>query len=466
MGAPSRTRPARRLVDELIGRQILLLAVLLGILGISQFLILRQVLDHARMATLRSELALVAPLLAHTPPDLSRVAAFLVERLHEPGVTVVVTDAGGHPLAVAPAGGPIPTAPGFTPSQWFVASLPIGPPLHPVGRLWLLASRAPVNHILQRDMEIFVFFGLLALAGTGWLGSVSVRHSLAPLAAIIESTVRIAHGDYGHTTDLEGAPAELAELGDAVNRMSVAIKESFDQEKALAEQMRRFLADASHELRTPLTAINGFVDLLQRESLSASETRTALAAVAREGHRMARLVNQLLTLSRLESAPESQVQIAPLALEQWWTEAVPVLERVAAPHAIVARVEPVEVWADRDRLSEIVLNLVENAQRYSPPGAAIEIHIAAEGPWGVIEVADRGPGIASDVLPHIFERFYRGDRARTAAAGGSGLGLSIAQALVLAQHGLIEAQNRPDGPGARFRVQLPRVAEAASGLSR
>lgn len=451
-------RPSRRrLVDELIGRQVLLLAILLGILGISQFLILRQVLDHARMNTLRSELNLVAPVLRRAPPDLDRAAAFMVAHLNEPGVQVMVTDAQGKVLAASPSvrGLPSPSSPQFDRSAWFVASQPIGPPTHPVGWLWLLASRATVNHILQRDMEIFVFFGLLALAGTGWLASVSVRHSLAPLRSVIDSTLRIARGDYGHTSDFSEAPAELVELGEAVNRMSVAIKESFDQEKALADQMRRFLADASHELRTPLTAINGFVDLLQRESLSGAEKATALAAIAREGHRMARLVNQLLTLSRLESSPEGQVQLAPVALERWLAESRPVLDRIAAPHPLVVRVQPVRVFADRDRLTEVVLNLVENASRYSPPHAAIELSVHPDGPWGVIEVADRGPGIPPDVLPHVFERFYRGDRARTGSAGGSGLGLSIAQALTQAQRGEIEAQNRTDSPGAVFRVRLP-----------
>ena len=461
--ADTKRRPT--LIDQLIGRQILLLASLLLVVGVSQYLILRQVLFSSTASSLHAEIAVLAPIIHHTldvrgESGFRHIAAILVSRLKAPGVEVVITDSLGHVIgssstlhAKVP---PLYTAPYFIWNHRVVVDSVIGSNLYyPSGYLWLLSSVEPIHGILRRDAELYLFLASLSLIAAGWLGSLSVRQSLRPLQQIRESTQRIASGEFGHATQFEHAPAELHDLGESINRMSQSIQSLFNQEKNLSEQMRQFVADASHELRTPLTAINGFLDLMSRGELNAEEQDRGLHAIRVQGKRMGRLVGQLLTLSRMDSAPQAQISITSLALDRWIQDLSSDIHNLVGPRPVTLDLGPVTAAADPDRMTEVLFNLLDNIQRYTPTDTEVRIHAGPEGDQALLQVDDTGPGIPPGDLPHIFDRFYRGDRARTSGSGGSGLGLSIAQSIVEAQSGTISAE--PLAPhGTRFRVLLPR----------
>jgi two-component system OmpR family sensor kinase len=459
-------RTKHTLTDQLIGRQILLLAVLVLLIALSQFVILRAVLLNNAAHSLHQEIAVLGPvihrqLMVDGQLQFRILATVLSARLSTSGVNLIIADNTGQivstsPRLIGPTPPPVVSGHYFLWRGYLVVSSRLGDPYFPDGRIWLLSPMAHIDDILSRDIFLVAALGALMLAVAAWVGSVLVRRSLVPLEKIRASTIRIAQGDIGHTTNLGHAPAELAELGDAINTMSLAIKELFDQEKLLAEQMRRFVADASHELRTPLTAINGFLSIIQQDDLSPEERQRGMNTIRHEGHRMARLVNQLLTLSRIDTLPQTAVAPVPLDLEAWVRHVKPMLAPLVKPHRLDYHITPVTVIADPDRLTEIVLNLVENAARYSPPGDPIDIVISRNDDYGIVEVKDVGPGLNPQDLPHIFDRFYRSDQARTSSSGGTGLGLSIVAALTHAQGGTVEADNRPSPEhGAIFRVKLP-----------
>lgn len=456
------------LSDKLIGRQILLLTILLIIIGISQYLILRTVLFSSTAQSLHDEISVLAPIIHHAllfraPNRLHGLARELVSRLRAPGVEVMITNVSGHIIASSQT--LYKTVPPRYLQNYFiwhhrmVVNAPIGDIYNPSGYVWLLTSTAPLQRILARDAEFFTFLAATALLLAGWLGSMSVRQSLRPLKKIRDSTVKIATGQFGHTTKLDHAPKELADLGDAINTMSLAIQDLFEQEKSLSEQMRRFVADASHELRTPLTAINGFLDLIiNDQTLTPEEAQRGFRTIRREGQRMTRLVNQLLTLSRMDTAPESQVHLASVNLRGWIHDLLPTIESLIAPRRLTVQNRDVTVLADPDRLTEVLMNLMENVSRYTPKDKPVTVNITEDAATGGFQVIDSGPGIHANDLPHIFDRFYRSDRARTSESGGTGLGLAIVLSLVHAQGGAVTAENREDGQGAVFSVKLPKVS--------
>lgn len=458
----SKQRPT--LIDQLIGRQILLLAALLLVVGVSQYVILRQVLFSSTANSLHAEIAVLAPIMRHTldvrgVSGFHHIASILVSRLKAPGVEVVITDSLGHVIgssstlhAKVP---PLYNTPYFIWNHRVVVDSVIGSFYYPSGYVWLLSSVKPIHGILRRDAELYAFLACLSLIAAGSLGSLSVRRALRPLQQIRESTQRIASGEFGHATEFESAPAELHDLGESINRMSQSIQSLFAQEKNLSDQMRQFVADASHELRTPLTAINGFLDLMSRGELTLDERERGLNAIRVQGKRMGRLVSQLLTLSRMDTAPQSQLSITALALDNWIQGLSSDIHNLVAPRPVSLDLSPVTAAADPDRMTEVLFNLLDNIQRYTPNDTAVRVHVGPAGDHVLLQVDDTGPGIPASDLPHIFDRFYRGDRARTSGSGGSGLGLSIAQAIVEAQSGTICAEHLTPH-GMRFRVLLPR----------
>lgn len=462
----------RTLVDQLIGRQVLLLAILLLVVGVAQYVILRRVLFASTANSLSNEIAVLSPLIHHTLARhgisaFGHVANILVARLRAPGVEVIITNALGHVIAstygLHAAVPPLPNANYIVWHHRIVVEAAIGNSYYPSGYVWLLSSMQSIHGILRRDAELYVFLAVLSLIAAGWLGSFSVRQTLYPLEQIRASTQRIASGEFGHPTRLKNAPAELHDLGESIDRMSESLQSLFAQEKELSEQMRRFVADASHELRTPLTAITGFMDLMARGELTAEEQDRGLKAIRAQGRRMGRLVNQLLMLSRMDSAPESQLSRVPVRLDRWVKDLAAEIDNLVSPRPVTLKTGPVTALADPDRLAEVLVNLLDNIQHYTPPDTAVAVAVYEREGRAMLSVQDSGPGIPPEDLPHIFNRFYRGDRARTSQSGGSGLGLSIVQSIIEAQHGQIRVE--PVSPhGSRFVVTLP-LSKSSSSYS-
>ena len=250
--------------------------------------------------------------------------------------------------------------------------------------------------------------------------------------------------------ELKSRRDEVGEVASSFDAMAESLEKLFEAERESKEALRRFVADASHELRTPLTSILGYLDVLDESGDKDPVVRQrALKAMRKEGGRMARLVEDLLVLARLDAQREMPVELVDLAALT--REAVGNYPgrriKFAAPDDQV-----VSVVADREALRRAVSNLLCNAVKHTPPEKKIAVTVDREGQEAVLCVADEGSGIPEDALPHVFERFYRAESSRTGE--GSGLGLAIVRETVEALEGRIEVERVP-GKGSAFTVYLP-----------
>ncbi len=294
------------------------------------------------------------------------------------------------------------------------------------------------------------------------------------LRRLEEHAERVAAGDLESRVPGLGGD-EVARLAESLNRMTDRLAEARREVTAAEEQRRRFLADAAHELSTPLTTIRGNTEtLLDPEvPLAAEDRQASMRDILAEAQRMDLLVRDLLDLARLESgalepAPE-QVDLRGLARECVRRFGAAYREAGLALHGPgnggEASAEPDSESPDRvlvrgvpRRLEQILENLLLNALRYVPRGGTVWVDVHRAGDTAHLWVEDDGPGFSTEDLPRIFDRFYRADRARSAAGssrvGGTGLGLAIVREIVRRQEGRVTAENRPEG-GARVRVELP-----------
>jgi len=246
-------------------------------------------------------------------------------------------------------------------------------------------------------------------------------------------------------------------LAKSFDDMAARIESAFAAQAESETRMRRFIADASHELRTPITALKGYIDVMRRGAARDPQAlEAALETMGREADRMRGLVLDLLTLARLDA--QRPLEIAPLDLG----EAVgAVLDEVPAEarDTVQRRFDgpAVLVRADRNAVTTIAHNLLGNALKYAP-GATQTWSTASEDGYGVLRVHDDGPGIPAADLPHLFERFYRGEKTRAREEGGSGLGLSIVHGLVTALGGDVSVRSA-EGFGTTFVVRLPLAAQ-------
>ncbi len=325
-----------------------------------------------------------------------------------------------------------------------------------VGYLQLAASMETVEQ--ARQMLLLVLFGgtVLAVASAALVGWTTARAALRPLDEITDTALQISRAD-----DLSQRLPLTSPPGDEVGRMILAFNETLERMEGLFESQRRFMQDVSHELRTPLTAIRGHVDLIRRTGEAAPES---LEAIASEVERMTRMVRDLIVLAQAETGnlplAQEEVELDTLLLEVYRQA------RVLAQGRVQVRIgeeDQGRVIGDRDRLKQVLLNLVANALQHTPAGGQVTVGLKCVGDWARLTVSDTGAGIPQEDLPHIFERFYRVDRSRKRREnGGAGLGLSIAYWIVKSHGGRIEVASRV-GQGTTFSVWLPCVGHGAEG---
>lgn len=287
------------------------------------------------------------------------------------------------------------------------------------------------------------------------------RRVVAPVRQMMLASQRIAEGRYAERVAVPGNVAggsldELGELALHFNQMAARLEQT--------ESLRRqLIADVTHELRTPLTTIKGSMEALMDGVLPADEE--TYLKVYREADRLQRLVNDLQELSRVEAGtyelnrrPTPAAKLVETVVEQLkrqYEEKEVLLETAVEP-SIPA------VYADEDRIGQVLLNLAGNALQHTPSGGRVVISASALGGEVKFAVTDSGEGIAAEHLPHVFTRFYRVDKSRSRAAGGSGIGLTIARHLVEAHGGLIRAESAGLGRGAIFSFTLPVAASIKS----
>jgi len=309
-----------------------------------------------------------------------------------------------------------------------------------------------------------VALGVLGLAAAGALAVANV--ALRPLGRVAETAARVAELDLAsgdaaipeRVPDAEADPrTEVGQVGAALNHMLGHVEGALVARQRSEQQMRRFVADASHELRTPLASIRGYAELTRRsgERLPADAVRS-LDRIESESVRMTSLVEELLELARLDEG--QLLAFAEVELVRLVTDAVGDAYAAAPEHEweLVAPDPPLTVMGDAARLHQVVVNLLANASRHTPQGTAVTVTLAGDADEVVLTVADTGPGIPIELQPHLFERFSRGDAARTRESGSTGLGLAIVAAVVEAHHGRIAVTSTPGD--TRVTVRLPRVS--------
>ncbi|MFI9825183.1 ATP-binding protein [Streptomyces sp. NPDC052013] len=252
---------------------------------------------------------------------------------------------------------------------------------------------------------------------------------------------------------------EVGKVGAALNRMLDHIHGALHARQQSEMRVRQFVADASHELRTPLASIRGYAELTRRGREDADpDTRHALGRIESEADRMTLLVEDLLLLARLDAGrplQRAETDLVPLVVDS-------VSDARAAGPAHTWRLElpadPAVVHADAARLQQVLVNLLGNARSHTPPGTTVTARVRRNGPWLCVDVADNGPGIPPELLPRVFERFARGDSARTRATGSTGLGLAIVQAVASAHGGAVTVDSVPGR--TVFTLHLPAPASA------
>ena len=315
------------------------------------------------------------------------------------------------------------------------------------GALVLTISLAPVDGTLHS----FVIILLIGIGSTLLVASIVVivvtRLGLRPLRDMGRTAHRIAEGDLSQRVDEDQAMDEVGEMAKSFNYMAANLQAAW-------QAQRQFAADASHELRTPLTSLAGYIDVLNKGAKHDPGTLDhVLSSMRGEVDRMTRLVSDLVSLARLDAGDELRLQ--RMDLTRLVEDVYEQTKALAPAREVNIRAnEGAWVDVDVDRMRQVLLNLADNAVKYTPPEAHINFAVQCCDSTVQVSVADNGPGIPAHDREHLFDRFYRADQSRTREKGGAGLGLAIAKKIVEAHKGSISVASPPEG-GTVFAVRLP-----------
>jgi heavy metal sensor kinase len=316
----------------------------------------------------------------------------------------------------------------------------------------LVAVVAIPTEAVYRSLDLLLGSLVLALilgAAAAALGADQLARRLTqPLERIAVAADAISERNLQTRIPEVSRDVELRQVTRVLNDMLARL------EAAFAAQ-RRFAADASHEMRSPLSNLRGTLEVALRQRRSADDYREALALALHESERLSRLVNDLLTLSRVD-AKQFSLDVVPCDLCEIAESAVAAHLALSKERGVEVSLEaqPARVVGDAHRLREVADNLLDNALQHAPAGSRVVVRTCRQDGQAVLSVQDAGPGLSREHQAHVFERFYRVDGARARDSGGLGLGLPIARAIVEAHHGRIDLESEP-GRGCRFSVRLP-----------
>jgi heavy metal sensor kinase len=316
-------------------------------------------------------------------------------------------------------------------------------------------SLVDVDESVRRLRLLLILAVPVAVAGAGAGGWLLARKALLPVDRMTRKAEVISADRLQERVAVPRSRDELGRLAETLNDMLNRI------ERGVQEQ-QRLVADASHELRTPLAVMRSEIDVILRApDLPEEDAREVLSSVGEEVERMSRILDNLLTLARIDEG-RLDLLCAPQRLDTMVAEVLDKLRPIAHAKGIslVAEGEPVEVLADGPRFELVITNLVDNAIKYTGAGGSVRVVVWRDRHEAGITVHDTGPGIGADALPHLFDRFYRADASRSRADGGSGLGLSICKEIITAHGGRLWASSEL-GHGSSFTLAMPLETDSA-----
>ncbi|MFJ8263444.1 ATP-binding protein [Rummeliibacillus sp. NPDC094406] len=320
------------------------------------------------------------------------------------------------------------------------------------GIIYIYFPLAKITEMASK--EVFILLGSAAififLIGFGVFKG--IKHIMKPLKDLQNAAEKMAVGDYETRVEVNSKD-EIGQLAQTFNKMATSIQQEDEEQKL-------FLATVSHELRTPISYVKGYGEALERGYIEESQRQETLALIVREANRLEKLTNELLQLSRAVNQTDT-VTLYPLPLAETIREVVHITEQQVNQKAINLRTdidEEIIINADEEKVQQILINLIENALRYSEEKTEIIMSAKREGNLAIITIQDHGIGIPEEDMPHIAERFYRVNKARSRSDGGSGLGLSIVDQLVKYHKGTWYITSEL-GIGTIVTIQIPLIEE-------
>ncbi len=453
---------------KMLAAFLAVILVLLGVMNSYPLILSRQMIFNSKEQAIRSQASLISTALAglesFTAESISQAMSLL--DLSSLG-RIIITDAYGNWLYEAVDGS---LQPQYSTIQWCIqgalqgndcvwprlksgvfytnVSMPVMPDKEVTGAVYLFEADEDQGAILMSLRStlarISVAVSLAALFLSAFLSETITRR----MRQVLEAINQVRSGEYSYRIKVRGRD-EVSQLGNEFNSLAERLQQT-------EEVRRRFVSDASHELKTPLAAIRLLSDsILQNPDIDGDTAREFVSDIGAESERLARTTDKLLRLTRLDNKVEGER--SAVSMSQVVDSAMRILRPLAEAQGIsLTYLDRGDgcIWANADEIYQVVFNLAENAIKYNVKGGSVELLSQREGKMILLSVRDTGIGIPDADLPHIFERFYRVDKARSREAGGSGLGLSIVRDLVQEYGGEIEACRRAEG-GMEFKVRFP-----------
>lgn len=476
---------------QLLSRSLLIMAVLLALIGLFQYVFMRDVIYRNKASSMQNQIMSmqnqimsISPTAWQHPGSSTEYGDTRQSRLFIPEAELAFIDPQGN-YSVLP-NGPGGINPPILDKQEYLDVLERRPGAEPkprpkinykiidsggaeqlivlqpvfehgqaLGVVQISTMTSPLKELLIRQLLTFLFLSLMAML-FGLLGFLPIlKRTLDPLSNMMDTAGQIDAGNLARRFPTRQGQVEIDRLAESFNGMLERLEASFEAERETKEQMRRFISDASHELRTPLTSIRGFLEVLLRGAANQpDQLHKALNSMHGESVRLTKLVHDLLLLSKLDRTPH--IELAEGMLDTVIRDMEPQLRILAGGRKLSLSIEPdLKCKYDTDKMKQVVLNLFHNAVQHTDPEKGhIQISLVKkdDGVW--LSVHDNGPGISESHLPYVFDRFYRSDSSRTRKYGGAGLGLAITMAIVNAHGGTISVESR-EGEGCTFYISLP-----------